>query len=425
MPARATLVSILLLAAASESAAARQPPLHAALTAARVAEPANVAAVLQDLSLDSSTHCRADLASLSSSEQAEMVAALRQGGVALGDRSRLRVWASSEAHGTQTQTRSAENNFQRRLQDSPEGKAAAEDKGVSSDTIAIILTGLTAVAGYILQARQAAAAERAQAQLARESDRAQNAADIRHQQREVQTQRAQDWMELAQKTLVAFARLVNVYLFEFNLEFYDTVLTLAPPDPALTPFKQYYQMTAGQAKDKMTPAMLAKVENEENYVFVDGVVAGCHNREYGRNLEGGYAAVGVGSAMMALPYIRFFRESLIESMAAEPSAPLARRFRMFVEHRLMPAIAELAELLHEKGALLEWPTTAEMAVMFPWISASTSREMMMFNVRSYYQAWTPILKSWTEDNFEEHQPHMMFPCGCVDSMPSRDRNRTL
>ena len=56
---------------------------------------------------------------------------------------------------------------------------------------------------------------------------------------------------------------------------------------------------------------------------------------------------------MKLPYARLFRESLLENMAAEPSAPLARRFRMFVNHRLVPTMAEVAGLLHESGTLLE------------------------------------------------------------------------
>ena len=160
-------------------------------------------------------------------------------------------------------------------------------------------------------------------------------------------------------------------------------------------------------KDKMTPDMVAKVENEVNFLFVDGFLARCRSRNYCRNLEGTYAYLGGRSAMFDMPYNSLFLGSLIETMAAEPDAPLARRFRMIVQHQLMPAMVELVELLYERGTLLEWPSTEEMAVMFSWITAHTTREMLMFNVHSYHQAWTPILKSWTEDNFDEHQPHMM------------------
>ena len=81
------------------------------------------------------------------------------------------------------------------------------------------------------------------------------------------------------------------------------------------------------------------------------------------------------------PYIRLFRESLVETMTVEPSAPLARRFRMFVEHRLMPA---MAELLYDSSTFLEWPSTEEMLRLFLYVHAEHSREMMMFLYWSYF-----------------------------------------
>jgi hypothetical protein len=82
------------------------------------------------------------------------------------------------------------------------------------------------------------------------------------------------------------------------------------------------------------------------------------------------------------------RESLLDQLAADPNAPIALRFRMFVEHvRFMPALAEIAEQLYENGSLLDWPSAEEMAKVFPHIAAKTSRDMLMFHLRSYWQAW--------------------------------------
>ena len=125
---------LLIMAPQCVTAGKQHIPLHAGLTAARVAEPAKVAEVLRRLSLDSAAHYRGDLAALSSDEQAEMVVALQEGGVALGDRSRLRVWASLEGRGSPT---SSGNIFQRRLQEPAAAgdKGLEEDSGLSSDTI--------------------------------------------------------------------------------------------------------------------------------------------------------------------------------------------------------------------------------------------------------------------------------------------------
>ena len=141
---------LLIMAPQCVTAGKQHIPLHAGLTAARVAEPAKVAEVLRRLSLDSGAHYRGDLAALSSDEQAEMVVALQEGGVALGDRSRLRVWVDSEGHGSQTRSSDvSENSFQRRLQSSSEdrkyvqvdqpelpdgGEQASDDPVVSGDS---------------------------------------------------------------------------------------------------------------------------------------------------------------------------------------------------------------------------------------------------------------------------------------------------
>ena len=196
-----------------------------------------------------------------------------------------------------------------------------------------------------------------------------------------------------QKVNVANARLLNLFALEFNSEFYDTVLATTPPDPALTKFKQFYRgISTMQDTSKMTSVMLENIENGKHFALVDGFVAGCHDRYYCWNSEGLHAQFGVLSLVQfGLPYMRLFRGSLLESMTTEPHSPLSRRFRMFVEHRLMPAMAELAEILYESGTLLEWPSTEEMRQLFPYVPAENTREMMMFNYRSYFQSWCAVL----------------------------------
>jgi hypothetical protein len=46
----------------------------------------------------------------------------------------------------------------------------------------------------------------------------------------------------------------------------------------------------GADKDTMTPEMLEKYQNNENWRFVNkGVSVGAHSRNYGRNMEADYA----------------------------------------------------------------------------------------------------------------------------------------
>ena len=136
--------------------------------------------------------------------------------------------------------------------------------------------------------------------------------------------------------------------------------------------------------------MKARHEAGENYAFFDtGVVACAIDRGYHQNLEGLYAAL---SGMMVygvqkIPYIRLFRTCMVETMCTDPHGALARRFRLYVEYQLLPALAELADQLFKNGSLLEWPNADEMKDMFLHIPDVASREMLMFNFRSYYQSW--------------------------------------
>jgi hypothetical protein len=393
------------------------------------------AVLLEQLGLDT-----ADMAVLVESEHRELMTTLEESGVQLGDRVKIRLWmdrkrqalmskpydprrptlqiestagpsstsdvsVSSKEHeryfqqfakyemGRSGGELRSDAEFHRRLQVvDAESKAAPEDKGVSSDAIAIILTGLTAVGGYILQARQAAAAERAQAAQARESERLQKATDVLHQQRQVQTQRAQEWLQLAHQTQIALSRLENLAGNDFNMDIYDTVLASSPPDPAFVKGKRLFQMALDSAftGTPKTPEMLDMYANDENGAIVDDGVTVCsYDRWYGRNMEGIYAETTRAALTFVIkaPYERLFRESLLATMTAEPNAPLARRFRMFVEHRLMPAMTELADQLYESGSLLEWPSAEKMAQLFPHMAKMVSRESLMFLFRSYTQSW--------------------------------------
>jgi hypothetical protein len=139
----------------------------------------------------------------------------------------------------------------------------------------------------------------------------QKEADIMHQQRQVQVQRTKEWMEMAQKTQVAMMRFQNLTFGEFNVDLYDTVLASAPPDPGLAQGRQLYQRDVEEQNATMTPAMLAKYQNGENYLFVDGGAGwvGAKNHESYRNLEGKHATMTFNALMMQnrTPYVRTFR----------------------------------------------------------------------------------------------------------------------
>ena len=76
----------------------REDELLAAIVSARISEPDRVAGVLNDLRVESTSH----LGRLDLEEWSEMMAEMRRGGVALGDRNKLRLLVATECSRSRT-----------------------------------------------------------------------------------------------------------------------------------------------------------------------------------------------------------------------------------------------------------------------------------------------------------------------------------
>jgi hypothetical protein len=164
------LLSALLLASGHEAPAAVGGRLHTALAPAGLGDPAAVASALSRLGLSSLEEVQL----LDEEEAREMRSDLRQNEIRLGDRAKLRravgatlpgtgaPWrlqaeGSDTDGGTDGGTESiGEDSLQgpprRRLQGEAATAEPARGEGLGWDAVAIVLTGLSAVLGYVLQA---------------------------------------------------------------------------------------------------------------------------------------------------------------------------------------------------------------------------------------------------------------------------------
>ena len=57
------------------------------------------------------------------------------------------------------------------------------------------------------------------------------------------------------------------------------------------------------------------------------------------------------SNVFGIGAVKIFSEDLISHLNANPSSPVANRFRRFCEHQLLPAVAEMADLLRDHGTV--------------------------------------------------------------------------
>jgi hypothetical protein len=149
-------------------------PLLPALKSARLAEPELAARVLTDtfkLGGSDDGVWLADLQAFDGPEREEMLEVLRGEGVGLADRSKLRRLIDLSRSTPDSYAKDIDNHrandatiaAPRRMQ--KEELEADKGSGLSSDSIAIIITAVLGVGSFLVQARVAAAAEKTQREL--------------------------------------------------------------------------------------------------------------------------------------------------------------------------------------------------------------------------------------------------------------------
>ena len=120
--------------------------------------PQGLANILNDLGL----HTMQDVRLLNTPEQLELAESLRTAGVGLGSRSKLRrlseattlnsnVFRGCAPFDLDRHAFEGASEAARRLQESK--LRESEGPGISAETLALIFTGVLAIAGYIFQAR--------------------------------------------------------------------------------------------------------------------------------------------------------------------------------------------------------------------------------------------------------------------------------
>lgn len=169
--------------------------------------PAPVASVLESAGILTPD----ELYRLNVEELAELKLELRDRGTVLSDRAkvrelwegRTRPWHTDQRQlACRTQPFHAEEGCPKRQLQESEGPA--QESSVNLDTMAIVLTGVVGIVGYVLQARQQSAQESAQATLAREAESAQATFDVEHQRRAAKLTEVDEHLDVTRSLLLAF-----------------------------------------------------------------------------------------------------------------------------------------------------------------------------------------------------------------------------
>eukprot|EP01052_Picozoa_sp_SAG31_P022755 SAG31_NODE_1828_length_7159_cov_58.418980_5_plen_704_part_00 len=381
-------------------------------------------------------------------ESSELMEELRQGGASIGDRSKVRLLLGAEApaaddcggstaaSGSQTPTPPTANAdlgsaWRRQLQE-----ASGSGGGMSADTIAILLSVLVGAAGYLVQvscrqqplagvfgmahtltpwhvcspldvqAYTARRAERSLAEQTQEQHARELAREREHEQMVAQIARTDRAVDDCCRPIQAVLEGLSKCRYQFVGGAVVELETVAPE--AVTRMLEQSQKMGfavnekGQAVSMRSGRVLRDPAKRR-----DGILRMHENNNEAFDTAASMViATSNAYGYYAEPFCSEIPTVILDYLTADPTALLARRFRLYVRHSLLPSLQRVQGLMDVHGAVVESPPTAWMSLKFPegyWNTNPTRYYREFWYATTH--AWEALVAEWESGDVSAFRPH--------------------
>eukprot|EP01052_Picozoa_sp_SAG31_P036409 SAG31_NODE_4540_length_3153_cov_3.328422_1_plen_501_part_00 len=366
------------------------------------------------------------LLDVAGAEAVELMEELRQGGVSIGDRSKVRLllgepagdccstrrFAAAPEGEPATMASSADHCFVRRRQLQEE--TVGSGGGMSTDTIAIVLSLLVGTAGYLVQAHTARRAEQNLAEQAQEQHVRELARQREHEQMLAQIARTDRAVDECCRPIQAVIEGMKNARYQFVSGMVPELEGVAPE--AVAQMLEKSERTTGQfvnEKGQMVSKVRGRVLWDAAEARPDGLVTRAVTGPVLSCASAAASVLGMSDlfSWASQPYCRELPTAIIDHLAADPTVPLARHFRLHVCHSLLPAMRRVQELLDAHGAVVEGPPVAWMKEQFPndptgWKLNPTT--LFQDNWYGRKHAWEVLVAEWASGDVSAVVPPGAF-----------------
>eukprot|EP01052_Picozoa_sp_SAG31_P009123 SAG31_NODE_474_length_15176_cov_7.362340_1_plen_281_part_10 len=107
------------------------------------------------------------------------------------------------------------------------------------------------------------------------------------------------------------------------------------------------------------------------------------------------------TAAYTFPFCRELPTGILEVCVADPTAALALRYRLYIQHQFVPCLRKITGLLDAHAAVVDLPPTEWMKSKFPeenWVSNTASIYQHFFI--AHLHAWEAVLRAWDIGRFD-------------------------
>eukprot|EP01052_Picozoa_sp_SAG31_P000550 SAG31_NODE_16_length_36206_cov_27.355728_19_plen_504_part_00 len=414
-------------------------PIGAALRAVQL--PSHVADEAEQLMAAVGLKTTLDLQLIGNVPEAdELMDQLSGNGLALGYRAKLRLLLNDQRwrlpvgapHMSQAleSHRSSHGNTQdvgmappkciqrHRLQGGGNGSA----DGLSSDTIAIVLSMMVGTIGYLVQAYTARRAERAAADTAQEERQADAAKERLHHQMAAQIKRIDRALDEGCRPMGLALLNVHLHLCAFVGE---AVTEMQPTHPEAVAHLLELSSSAVTINDDNTHVTSARTGRTiwDAAASSQGLIRleATSNAATASSVASCALYYLCSVAYRSQPYASEFPTAIMQCIESDPASPLARMFQLTVRTCLLPTMQEVAQLLRAHAALMQLPPTTWLKSTFPiehWSVVNPDIYRVYWLIRT--SKWLALTKQWDAGDMSSMLPSRCccFPLGGLTAINS-------
>eukprot|EP01052_Picozoa_sp_SAG31_P025734 SAG31_NODE_2276_length_6028_cov_44.362287_2_plen_464_part_00 len=332
-------------------------------------------------------------------ESEELMSQLAADGLALGHRAKVRLLLGKDQPWLSVRTalpHLQRSDERRQLQGSE------QSDGLSSDTLAIVLSVMVGAAGYLIQALTARRAQQVAAETAQEQQVADEARERLHQQMAAQIKRIDRSLDDCCRPLSLVLSNIH-YGLAFCVSDAVTYMHANQPEMVAHMMEQSKGMSTYISEDgtKVISARSGRILWDEATTRASRLleVADTSTKIY-RSAVGSHFGILYSGIVMSQPFACEIPEVIVAHIADDPTSVLAARYRRFVRHSLLPCMREAARLMRSHAALMELPPTEWLKSRFPaepWGIAPPSIYLFVWFTRM--QMWEALLVEWERGEF--------------------------
>eukprot|EP01052_Picozoa_sp_SAG31_P024405 SAG31_NODE_2074_length_6511_cov_11.947754_1_plen_517_part_00 len=292
----------------------------------------------------------------------------------------------------------------RLLEERADGSQEGKISGMSSDTIAIVLSVLVGAAGYLVQAYTSQRADRSLAEQAREQHAHELVQQRDHERLTAQIARTERWVDDCCFPAILGLGEYSSARYRFVAAFASNLEANRPEEFAEMYSIETYSMVGleVEANGAIKTIFNGATIFDPGWIQEHAWSASTWFQSFYNTSSPAVADLGIQDfkELVSRPYIHELPQAFFNFMASDLDGPLAEYYRGYVRYQVKPALERIASILYLHYSAIEAPPNSWVVSTFPGHGSSDSANQIVQYTLGYIRSWDFVLAEWDSGQFD-------------------------